>query len=699
MARLVTALIVATLLRGSIAGAGVSSATATHAAASRAATTVTPIQKVLQLLEDMLAKGTKEKQEEETKFAAFEQWCGDKLRVKTDEIAVGTEKIEKLSAQIEKAAVRIKQLTARIEELEEDVGRWKKDQKSATDVRDKEKADYVATANDYTESIDALTQAIAVLRKQAYDRPQAEVQQALVQVQSLRLVPPPSKAALSAFLQQAQPDLVGEDMPSERLTRDSPEANAYEFQSGGVIEMLAKLKVEFRSKKSDLDAEELNAQHAYEQMMQQLNDNIENAEHEISKKTMARGETGQAKAQHEGELAQTKTDRDEDQKYKDDTEALCTLKKNDYESRQKLRGEEIEQLRKAIEIISSDEVSGAGEKHLPALMQIHGRRGVALAQLRGDQQSPLQSRIALFLGERAKLSGSQMLSEVAERVQNEPFTKVKKMIKDLIVKLMEESTAETEHKGWCDTELATNKQTRDAKTEQIQELNSEIEELTAKIADLTQDLADLAAAIAQLDAAMGQAEAERAASKETNEQTIKEAKEAQLALEQAIALLKDYYSKASEATALAQQAPAEDAPETFDKPYKGMFPEGGSVIDFLEVILTDFARLESETAAAEAQEQEDFKKFMFDSEKDKALKENEVEHKTDMKTDKESALHTAEMELKTTQQELDEAVNYYDKLKPTCVDAGVTYEERVKQREAEIQSLQEALSILTGVGI
>ena len=32
---------------------------------------------------------------------------------------------------------------------------------------------------------------------------------------------------------------------------------------------------------------------------------------------------------------------------------------------------------------------------------------------------------------------------------------------DLIYKLMEEATAETEHKGWCDTELATNKQTRE----------------------------------------------------------------------------------------------------------------------------------------------------------------------------------------------------------------------------------------------
>ena len=39
--------------------------------------------------------------------------------------------------------------------------------------------------------------------------------------------------------------------------------------------------------------------------------------------------------------------------------------------------------------------------------------------------------------------------------------------KDLISNLMQEATEETEHKGFCDTELTTNKQTRDQKTEAV----------------------------------------------------------------------------------------------------------------------------------------------------------------------------------------------------------------------------------------
>merc|ERR1719476_1054441 len=148
-----------------------------------------------------------------------------------------------------------------------------------------------------------------------------------------------------------------------------------------------------------------------------------------------------------------------------------------------------------------------------------------------------------------------------------------------------------------------------------------------------------------------------------------------------------------------QQTPPEDAPETFSEPYKGLMPEGGSVVDFLEVILSDFARLESETSSSEATDVDAHKQFMFESEKDKALKENEISHKEARKMDKESALHSASDELKATQDQLDKAVAYYEKLKPTCVDSGITYEERVRRREEEIRSLQEALKILKGTDV
>merc|ERR1719420_2656916 len=127
---------------------------------------------------------------------------------------------------------------------------------------------------------------------------------------------------------------------------------------------------------------------------------------------------------------------------------------------------------------------------------------------------------------------------------------------------------------------------------------------------------------------MAKATEQRQAEKAKNAETVADAKEGQEALEQGLAVLRDFYAKAAEATALTQQTPAEDAPETFDEPYKGMQDSATGVLGLLEVILSDFARLEAETESAEAMAQDDYDKFSADSAEDKAVKNAEIKHKT-----------------------------------------------------------------------
>jgi len=520
----------------------------------------------------------------------------------------------------------------------------------------------------------------------------------LLQVSRNRLVPDASREALANFLQGTQPNV--EEMRAKELDVDNKQAYGYEFQSGGVIDILEKLKDEFEKQKYDTDKEEMTAQHAFEDIAQYLADNMENANHEIGKKTVFRAKVQENKAEMEQSKAQTEADRTEDQNYLAEMTGLCAQKTQDFNNRQKLRQGELDALAEAMKIMNSGAVSGAGDEHLPSFSQ-----HTALVQLKNGQSEQvvhiLQARVAAFLADRAKASNSRLLTLASQSIAANPFVKVKKMIKDMISKLMQEATEETEHKGWCDAELATNKNTREAKTEAVEELTADKEDQMSTIAQLAQAIEDLTAAIKELDAAMAEATADRAESKAKNEATIADAKAAQTAVEQATAVLKDFYAKSAEATSFTQatQAPAEDAPETFDKPYKGLLTEGGNVVDFMEVILTDFVRLESETASSEAAELDEHKRYMFESQKDRALKDNEKGHKDAKRKDTESALAATEEELKLTQAALDKANAYYDKLKPTCVDSGITYEERVKRREEEIQSLQEALKILTGTDI
>merc|ERR1719258_77209 len=113
--------------------------------------------------------------------------------------------------------------------------------------------------------------------------------------------------------------------------------------------------------------------------------------------------------------------------------------------------------------------------------------------------------------------------------------------------------------------------------------------------------------------------------------------------------------------------------------------------------MSDFSTLEADTKAAEAAAEQAYTDFMNDSKKDKAVKLKSIEMKTADKQATEKKKNDDVKDMKATQDELLAADRYYEKLKPECVDAGVvSYEDRVKAREAEIQSLRTALQILSG---
>merc|ERR1719442_153015 len=91
------------------------------------ATTVTPVQKVIQLLEGMSAKGKAEKHDEQVQFAAYKQFCDDTTVEKKRAIAEANEKIDMLKADIQKYTADAAQLTKEIAELDEDISIWEGD--------------------------------------------------------------------------------------------------------------------------------------------------------------------------------------------------------------------------------------------------------------------------------------------------------------------------------------------------------------------------------------------------------------------------------------------------------------------------------------------------------------------------------------------------------------------------------------------
>merc|ERR1719443_1438772 len=292
----------------------------------------------------------------------------------------------------------------------------------------------------------------------------------------------------------------------------------------------------------------MNSLHAYNMIVQDLTDSIDNAHEDVESKTASKQGKAAEAAEDKKQLAATLECKATDEKTLSDMKTECLQKGLSFEEKQQLRVEEIEAIEKAIEILSSEAVSGNAEKHLD-LVQASGKVSV-LVQMRGGGAAAAKSegvnrKVREFLKSEAKRLGSQKLGLLAEKLAADPFAKVKKMIDAMITRLLEEANSDATHEGFCDKEMGQSKVTRDKLTEEIDQLDAAIENGKATIATLSEE-------VAALDAAMAKATAQRTAEKEKNAATVADAVSAQSAVQAAMAVIQAFYAKAGGATALLQ---------------------------------------------------------------------------------------------------------------------------------------------------
>jgi len=319
---------------------------------------------------------------------------------------------------------------------------------------------------------------------------------------------------------------------------------------------------------------------------------------------------------------------------------------------------------------------------------------------------------------------------LAEQISADPFAKVKKLIDGMITRLLEEAEEDAKHEGFCDKEMGKSKITRNKLTEDIDSLDAAIEEGKSTIQTLADDTATLSQEVEGLMKSMTEATELRKKEKETNKVTVADAQAAQKAVAAATAVLKDFFEKASTATALVQAKTPDprqwglktgvkmgtdewnalanpnfkgkvdtghkEDMQTFGETYEGQQDEAQyGILALLEVVASDFANLEADTTATEEASQKAYEDFMAESKKNQSVKDKKMEMNTSDKAAAEAKLQEDIADLKSTQDELLAAERYHKKLVPQCIDQGMTWDERVKARESEIASLKQALEILS----
>merc|ERR1711948_73719 len=121
---------------------------------------------------------------------------------------------------------------------------------------------------------------------------------------------------------------------------------------------------------------------------------------------------------------------------------------------------------------------------------------------------------------------------------------------------------------------------------------------------------------------------------------------------------------------------------------------GGSIIDILEVVESDFATNLAKEETEEADAQAEYEKVSQENAVTKTLKEQDVKYKTQEAKAQDNTVAEYSGDREAAQTELTAVLDFYAKIKERCIAKPEGYEERRRRREAEINGLKQALSIL-----
>jgi len=679
------------------------------------AVSVTPIEKVTTLLEDLKTKVTTEGEEEAKTYDKFACFCKDKTKDKAEEITKSQDKIDELSASIEEGVAEKAKKTKELGERSEKQVALKAELAEVTAKCDAEMAVFEADVADLTKATDSLDKAIKALKKAkggaALLAVREDVKNSMALADALSLVSfqAAKKKGLEAFLQQG-------------VDPDDPE---YKFRSGEIVDTLESMLKEFTAKLDETQEEWDKAKAQCKSMKEDLTSDIEtNAK---AMKTLSEDiDTLKTKIAEDREsLVTEESSLSDASAYMKDLTLRCEGAAKTWDQRSSMRGDEIKALSEALEVLKKD-VKDLDEKvnkralllrtgatASPSAMRATNKTASKLTppsfiqeSVQGQMQTVrahggsqgVASEILRHEGIRLK---SEMLSSLAVKVMADPFAKVKTLIQNLIERLLSEATAEATKKGFCDTELGKAEGDRDARFSQMTKLMAELGALEAKQEELEMSIEELEEAIPKLEEALKEAADLRKEEKKENLKIISDAGEGEESVGEAITILKEFYAKAGKAKLFLQASPVDEDTEGpgFKGSYRGSQEASTGIIGLLEVIKSDFDRTARKTLQAEKKAQAEFVEFDRTSRVDIKSKETQLEiDKEELKSTKSAIDRTVE-DMETAQKLLDGAVKTIEELKPMCIDTGMSYKERAAKRDEEIAALKKALCALDPDGV
>ena len=646
-----------------------------------------PITRVAELLTDMAAKIDADSKAEEKLYTKFKCWCKSVIGDKSATIAAAATRIEELDSYIDSLTSGRVELTSEKDDLDAQHHSLKTDIEASKDMRASEKADFEAAKDEMEKSIAALESAVKVMgdgTKGALVSFSSEIRQAITTGSSFL------KADDAHFLNSVLSD--PNDPDWKKLNRKATFKSKYTKRSGKIQDILADMLTTFKKNLADAEAKEKKTVADFEKLMKakgaQL-DAVEKAQEDMS---LEKGARAKSLADSQAELDENTQNKADDERFKTETEKSCKEKAEAWSNRKKLRAEEIAGINEAISILRSDDARDTFKKSFESQ---------SFVQLKSSCSSSQDSALEILRKTAVATHNMRLLAltttlRAGQGAQGH-FDKVIGSIDQMIADLNAEEDTDLTNKENCETDREENTQTAKIYSKDMDTADANVEHYTANVEEKKEQIKASEEEIASTEDELAKATRQREDENTNYKNDKQDDKDAKELVGQAIKALAKFYE--NRAKGFLQQ-PAGEAPPpppaTFEGGYAGSKGENDGVVAILEIIEDDIAKDIARADAEEKASLEAFKSLKKDSEatiaglQDKITSlDGEVGNLLEKIGDEKGAKADAKKSLTTT-------VAFLQQIAPGCDFIAVNFEQRLKNRQAEIDGLNKAKAILSG---
>lgn len=701
----------------------------------RSNATESPLKSTLNLLYGMWKTGLENFKQEKLDMIAADGVCKDNIDTLTRSNSRDKDEVDKQKAIKGSAESLIAHLEEGIGALNVKADMTQQEIDAGKEKRDQDAQENAETIGELTASKTALVSAIGAMEAVKDD---IAANSSFIQVMSSNKISEKNKALVDSFM----------SMADAKLGRTTPEAVGYKAQTFIVLETLNKLLAKFEDEKAEAEKEELDNKFIWEKLHMKYQQRISeyNAAKETKNEELSAERVKHSEAAGALEIASSSLS--------EGTENLknmvmnCNNENAQYKRNQLMREDEIALIKKTIEVLGEvgnvepPNWSEQTERWDDLLVEANSAASLIQVSRSGtasNAEQLLRQKVVNFLMDRSEKLKSQPLSLLMSRMQRDPIQVAKRLIKDLMMKMVAEANVDDGEKVYCDRELNSNALSRNKAQQEVETKISEVEAEQDNVLEAANQITILSGTMESQEKELHSAEMLRKKEERDNKRTELDAQDSQAALFRAIEMMKEFYASGDDyhsgsfggSTVLAQtesQTESQTGEPAFiqtdeqsddsnaltqameartkEDPVMPNFNEeqgvaayggqdkGMKVINLLDHILTDYAKLESDTQRLEAQAKADHEVWLTSHGVDMAITRKEYEHQVRSKEQHEEKVRARKKDLHNAQRILNEALRVYEEIKPMCEEKQ-DWTHRIIGRNEEIEACQEALNMLS----